>query len=631
MGNLVSRGWARRVGLFFCLLVAARGGVSSAAEPFRIRIVDAQTGRGVPLVELETVNQILLVSDSNGLVAFDEPGLLGTRVFFHVRSHGYEFPADGFGYRGAALETEAGGRAELKIRRVNIAERLYRMTGAGIYRDSVLLGEKVPTEQPVLNGKVLGSDSVVNTEYRGKLYWFWGDTNQPGYPLGNFHVPGATSELPSRGGLDPERGVNLRYFVDETGFAKPTAKMPGDGPTWIDGLVTVESSDGDEQMFAAYVKIRPPLTVYERGLIRWNEAGEQFEHVATFPEDAVLFPRGHTFKQTENDVEYVYFCDPFPLVRAPATAEGLADLSLYEAFTCLKPTRDDEVERTPDGAVRYAWKPNTPPVGPAEQKKLVEAGELKPHEGLIQFRDRESGQPVFAHRGSVYWNEHRRRWVMIATEQFGTSLLGEVWYAEADTPVGPWTYAVKVVTHDKYSFYNPKQHPMFDKDGGRTIFFEGTYTHSFSGNPDQTPRYDYNQIMYKLDLSDPRTALPMPVYRSERGRLQFRAAAAPAGWNEVAFFALDREAEGTVPVFARESGGGWARLAPGEGEGTALFYAVPADTDSPPASTVPLYEFVREDGRREYGTDRDWTADGFRRTESPVCRVWRNPWHRGRG
>ena len=50
---------------------------------------------------------------------------------------------------------------------------------------------------------------------------------------------------------------------------------------------------------------------------------------------------------------------------------------------------------------------------------------------------------------------------------------------------------------------------MFDKDGGRVIFFEGTYTNMFSGNDDQTPRYNYNQIMYKLDLSDPRLRLPL--------------------------------------------------------------------------------------------------------------------------
>ena len=632
MQRLVELCGAGRTGLFFCLLLTASGGISSAAEPFRIRIVDDQTGRGVPLVEFETVNQIRLVSDSNGLIAFDEPGLLGTRVFFHVRSHGYEFPADAFGYRGAALETKPGGSAELKIRRINIAERLYRMTGAGIYRDSVLLGEEVPTEQPLLNGKVLGSDSVVNAEYRGKIYWFWGDTNRPGYPLGNFHVPGATSKLPSRGGLDPDRGVNLRYFVDETGFAKPTAKMPGEGPTWIDGLVTVKSASGDEQMFAAYVKIKPPLTVYERGLIRWNDAAEQFEHVMTFPEDAVLYPRGHTFKRTEGDVEYVYFCDPFPFVRVPATPQALADLSRYEAFTCLEPGSKDRVERTSDGAVRHAWKANTPPVGPAEQKELIEAGELQPHEGLIQFRDRDTGKPVFAHRGSVCWNEHRQRWVMIATEQFGSSLLGEVWYSEADTPVGPWAYAVKVVTHDNYSFYNPKQHPMFDKDGGRTIFFEGTYTHSFSGNPDQTPRYDYNQIMYKLDLTDPRTALPLPLSRTEGGSLQFRAAAEPADWNKMAFFAFDREAEGTVPVYGRESEGGGIRLSAGNGEGGALFHALPAEIDSPPASAVPLYEFVREaDGRRKYTTNNDWSGEGFKRAESPVCLVWQNPWRAPKG
>ena len=32
-------------------------------------------------------------------------------------------------------------------------------------------------------------------------------------------------------------------------------------------------------------------------------------------------------------------------------------------------------------------------------------------------------------------------------------------------------------------------------------------THTFSGNPDQTPRYDYNQIMYRLDLADERLTL----------------------------------------------------------------------------------------------------------------------------
>jgi hypothetical protein len=60
---------------------------------FAVTVVDDQTGRGVPLVELRTVNEIRLVTDSNGVAVFREPGLTGQKVFFHVRSHGYEVPA----------------------------------------------------------------------------------------------------------------------------------------------------------------------------------------------------------------------------------------------------------------------------------------------------------------------------------------------------------------------------------------------------------------------------------------------------------------------------------------------------------------------------------------------------------
>ena len=82
--------------------------------------------------------------------------------------------------------------------------------------------------------------------------------------------------------------------------------------------------------------------------------------------------------------------------------------------------------------------------------------------------------------------------------------LGEVWYSEADAPEGPWLHARKVVTHDKYSFYNVAHHPIFDQKDGRLIYFEGTYTAAFSGTKDKTPRYDYNQVMYRLDLADKR-------------------------------------------------------------------------------------------------------------------------------
>src|SRR5687767_12031959 len=94
---------------------------------------------------------------------------------------------------------------------------------------------------------------------------------------------------------------------------------------------------------------------------------------------------------------------------------------------------------------------------------------------------------------------------MIAN-QFGgkTSILGEVWYLESDQLLGPWDRAVKIATHDRYSFYNPIHHPFLDQEGGRYIYFEGTYSGTFSRENNFTPRYDYNQMMYRLDLSDKR-------------------------------------------------------------------------------------------------------------------------------
>jgi len=119
---------------------------------YRITVQDQDTGRGVPLVELRTVNEVRYYTDSNGIVALNDPELMGQSVYFKISSPGYEFPADGFGYHGTALSVTAGGSVVLKIKRVNIAERLYRMTGAGIYRDSILTGQPVPLKQPLLNG-----------------------------------------------------------------------------------------------------------------------------------------------------------------------------------------------------------------------------------------------------------------------------------------------------------------------------------------------------------------------------------------------------------------------------------------------------------------------------------------------
>ena len=83
---------------------------------FHIEVVDEETGRGVPVIELRTVNGILHVSDSAGNIAFYEPGLMKTEVFFHVFGHGYAVPEDGFGYRGVRLTPVAGKKSVVKIK-----------------------------------------------------------------------------------------------------------------------------------------------------------------------------------------------------------------------------------------------------------------------------------------------------------------------------------------------------------------------------------------------------------------------------------------------------------------------------------------------------------------------------------
>lgn len=625
----------------FALLIASQ--LSAGEKPFRIQVIDSETKRGVPLVELKTTNHIRFVTDSNGIIAFDEPGLMNTSVFFDVSSHGYEFAKDGFGIRGKALQVSPGGRGTLEIKRLNIAVRLYRVTGAGIYRDSALTGEPIPIREPLLNSQVVGQDSVVNAVYKGKIHWFWGDTTRPAYPLGNFHAPGATSELPSNGGLDPRVGVDLRYAVDDQGFARAAAKMAGDGPTWIFGLMVLRGQTGkssDERLFASYMKIKPPLSIYRRGLCEFDDRAGEFKHVVDLDVHAPAHPGGHSFQHKVNGSEYVYFAEPSPVLRVRATADDLRDLTRYECFTCLKDgsrIKAPELDRDSQGKLRYSWKRNTAPVGPREQAELVKSGRIKEHEGVFQFRDAVTGKAVMPHGGSVYWNDYRKRWITIFVEHFGTSLLGEVWYAEADTPLGPWVYATKIVTHNKYSFYNPKQHPFFDQEGGRRIFFEGTYVTTFSGNDNPTPRYDYNQIMYQLDLADSRVILPAAVYRSnDGGSIRYRFGAADKvsdsteqpDFSRLAFFAWDRSQEGAVPVYETETKQGTVLTAGSSPAPNArpAFHACPVDEKIRAAVTTPLYEVTGAEGKRIYLTGEESPPPGFQRADRPLCRVGKNPY-----
>jgi hypothetical protein len=251
-----------------------------------------------------------------------------------------------------------------------------------------------------------------------------------------------------------------------------------------------------------------------------------FKRLKPIALDARVAPGGHPFRVTVDGHAYYHFPVPYPCVRVRADWKSVTDLSAYEAYTCIKDGGSLDpsgatIDRDSSGKPRFAWRKNTPPLTPKELDEMVKRGFAKREELPFRLHDADAGgTDVTLHAGSVNFNEFRKRYVMIFQQLGGASMAGEIWYAEAEKPEGPWADARKIVTHrretgqdlgkrvETMDLYNPLHHAFLDQPGGRVIYFEGTYTNSFSGNPTQTPRYEYNQIMYRLDLADPRLKLP---------------------------------------------------------------------------------------------------------------------------
>lgn len=443
---------------YIAILVMAQA--TQAGDTCRISVIEEGSGWPVPLVELRTTHHVRFVSDNAGVIAFDLPELMGTKTWFHVEGHGYEVPADGFGYRGVRLTPEPGAGLTVKVRRRLPAKRLGRITGSGIFGESQKLGL-----QPEWRGQgILGCDSVQTAVHKGRLHWAWGDTTLARHPLGLFHMIGATTELQPLPTFEPPVRLRYRYLRDGAGAPRVIARMPGKGPTWLSGFVSLPDKTGTEHLVGCYVKIEPPLAAYESGLCVWDEDREQFErHRVLWSRSQggaqpPLAPDGHPVFWTDDAGKaWVLFGDPFPRLKCAANFEAWRDPGRWHALT-------------PQATVRSA----------------------------------DIGDAIKPHRGSIAWNAYRKKWVTVFTQLHGKpSSLGEIWYAEADQPMGPWGPAVKVVTHTNYTFYNPRLHPEVTPANSSVLLFEGTYTQQFAGKPPVTPRHDYNQILYRLDLDDP--------------------------------------------------------------------------------------------------------------------------------
>lgn len=443
------------------LLFFSSGALLSAAEalkPCRVEVVEKGSGWPVPLMELRTTHHTRFVTDNAGVIAFDLPELMGRETWFDVLGHGYEVPKDGFGQRGVRLTPQPGATLKIEVSRTIIAKRLGRLTGGGLFAESQKLGRELDWPE----SGTLGCDSVQNAVHRGKLFWLWGDTTLARYPLGIFDSTGATTAVRPLSNFEPPLRLQFDHFTDGKGAPRTIAKMPGNGPTWITGYASLPDKTGAARLVASYLKITPPLETREAGLCVWNEASSNFRPLRVIwtksdtSNKPPVFPEGHpVFWKESNGKEWILFGNPFPTLRCPATFEAWQDSATWET--------------------------------------------LKPQVSLVSA----DGKPVKPHSGSIAWNAFRKRWVAVFMEKFGKpSVFGELWYAEADAPTGPWGPAVKVLSHANYTFYNPRLHAELTPEGSPILISEGTYTMQFADKPAPTPRYDYNQILYRLDLDD---------------------------------------------------------------------------------------------------------------------------------
>lgn len=625
------------------------GNVSTSTTAFfRITVVDEASSRGIPCVRVSTTNAAEFWTDNAGVVAFFEPDLMNRDVYFDAETHGYSRRKNAYGAAGVTVRTTPGGRITIPMHRDSIAQRLYRFTGAGQFRESQLLGDPIPGVAEPDFPPVMGQDGGDAVAWGGKIYWFWGDTLIPRFPLGVFKSVAAISEFPEHGGLSPDGGINLRYLRTSNGDLRPMVNLPG-AVYWYSVPRTATDSSGKEHLLTDYCQVEGYLNATERGMLEYDETSGFLERRCVFPKDsAVPFNRneGTPFRFRKRDREYFLYPSPYPAVRCPADFESQTDFSVREAFTCLRDgSRFDgsaeQLDRDSKGSLVWKWRRNTSPIAEAEMNKLTESGAMRPEERWYAVTDVDSGKPVKSHNGSINYNPWRKRWVCLRLESAGASPVGEVWYLEGDTPLGPWIYARKIATHawrgHAYAFYGVGQLPMFDREGGRVIYFKGSFSAEFGdGNP--IPRHNYNNFMYGLNLDDPRLALPVPIYCEETTasrRFGPKDAVNPSGEHtRIAWFAPDRPFPGSVPVMqATDGAGGSDRLVVGTAgvsvEAKAAFHAVAADaaitTGSGAELTVPLYEIAEtSSGRTSYATTAA-ISNGNSETSRIVCRVWPNP------
>ena len=534
----------------------------TASFHFRIAVVDGATRRGVPLVLLRTGDFVQQYSDSAGNVAFFEPGLMDQPVWFSVLADGYNLSSratdnptaqaysDGYD-SGVVLTTTSGGSATVVLDRLQHAERVYRLTGGGIYRDSVLTGDHAaipPSAVPraVIDGASgsIGQDTLMLAPYKGQLIWLFGDTVCPRSARQNncngtgMYTVGARSCLPGGGpaaaaNCDPAAPPALQYFGEESppGFhhPHPIAPIPPlSQNTWIAALATIDAGTPQEALFGAYYKnpgdgAEPGSAA--QGMARWDDESQTLiKHGEEWPRNASLSLNGVHAVQRLSPADaarlpkYVWFCNGAVNSRVLADAASMSSYSSFESLPRL-------------GLGATEWHCQTVNWNVATGRYVCM--------GTAAVNSASDVQSIaFSHslRGPyVNGSVSRNSFPSFATSSLPPPPLLSAPPSPRPSPMllsslvltyAGWRLAVLQVvsTHNASgsSCYNALHMPHLDLSNG-TIFYACTYTSMWSNNrtlgpnlwstclfgsrlgsgqgcAPVAPRYEYNNLVYRVDL-----------------------------------------------------------------------------------------------------------------------------------
>ncbi len=588
------------VGQTHCDLPPPQAAIWNVATPYGptqrvdVKVLDDVSGVPLPGAVLTRLDKrSVYVSDNKGMVALHEQDRQNLVTQFKVEAPGYQSIAS----QGINLTPGASEQAiELVPQAEQVAQRLYRMTGVGLERETHLLGTAAPspTDTKLINADVLGQDGPMATLYTKagsteKVFWTFGDTRHPNHDNDNLAGSGATSDkIPT----DLNTSLPLTYYKTDTvpGFARERSVVAKAdfSPTinaarWPFGLSTI-----DNRLYTWVTIVNTsgtPWTFYPIAVGVFDDATNRFTKLGEIPHESdatnpnFTTPGEHSFKVKEGATEYLHSGGFMQrsngvketLIRVRAAQDALIPSTTfpkgeYEEYTPYK--ADGTVDR-PSGRPIYAWKKqiNDPVLntGLNADERLV--GQMRVLGGAGG-----STGPILQHKSTRQFNTYRNRYVNVFN-QWGSS--SSMYYSEADTPVGPWAWGRRIVNQAAntnppsrgFDLYNPHLLPFYGQ--GKTLYFAAVFAHAFANTWEPIPRYDYNVVMNRLkltdanDVDDVRTVVPVPVYNLVSSATNAEQASKTLGMrgqvragmlNELPapFFAYDRKPEAArqaVPAY----------------------------------------------------------------------------------